>query len=147
MNGSDSKAELTVEAVACNLEKVTSFVDERLEMVECPVKVQMKIDIAVDEIFSNIAHYAYCPKTGMVTVQVQVLKEPLTVCITFIDQGTPYNPLSEPDPDTSLSVEERQIGGLGIYLVRKSMDDVSYDYRDGENILTIKKGIPNKSSE
>lgn len=141
MTGSDSKAELTVEAVVDNLEKVTSFVDERLGMVECPVKVQMKIDIAVDEIFSNIAHYAYCQETGMVTVRVEVLKEPMTACITFIDQGTPYNPLSLPDPDISLSAEERQIGGLGIYMVRRSMDDVSYEYREGKNIFAIKKGI------
>ena len=146
MKESDSKAELTVEAVIANLEKVTAFVDERLEEVECPVKVQMKIDIAIDEIFSNIAHYAYCPETGMVTVQVKFIKEPLTACITFIDQGIPYNPLSEPEPDTSLTTEERQIGGLGIYLVRKSMDEVCYEYRDGENILTIKKGI-NKEME
>lgn len=141
MNESDSKAELTVESVVDNMEKVTSFVDERLETVECPVKVQMKIDIAIDEIFSNIARYAYSPKTGLVTVQIEVLKEPLTACITFIDQGTPYNPLSEPDPDTSLPVEERQIGGLGIYMVKKSMDDVSYEYREGKNILTIKKRL------
>lgn len=141
MSGSDVKAELTVKAVVENLEKVISFVDEILETVECPVKVQMKIDIAVDEIFSNIAHYAYCPQTGMVTVQVEVLKEPWTVCITFIDQGIPYNPLSMPEPDTSSSVEERQLGGLGIYMVRKSMDDVSYEYRERENILTIKKGF------
>ena len=141
MNESDSKAELTVESVVDNMEKVTSFVDERLETVECPVKVQMKIDIAFDEIFSNIARYAYSPKTGLVTVQIEVLKEPLTACITFIDQGTPYNPLSEPDPDTSLPVEERQIGGLGIYMVKKSMDDVSYEYREGKNILTIKKRL------
>lgn len=141
MSKSELRAELTVEAVDDNLEKVTSFVDEILEMVECPVKVQMKIDIAIDEVFSNIAHYAYCPETGMVTVQVEVIREPLTACITFIDQGTPYNPLSVPEPDTSLSVEERQIGGLGIYLVRKSMDDVSYEYREGKNILTINKKL------
>ena len=141
MSGSDVKAELTVKAVVENLEKIISFVDEILETVECPVKVQMKIDIAVDEIFSNIAHYAYCPQTGMVTVQVEVLKEPWTVCITFIDQGIPYNPLSMPEPDTSSSVEERQLGGLGIYMVRKSMDAVSYEYRERENILTIKKGF------
>lgn len=141
MSGSDVKAELTVKAVVENLEKVISFVDEILETVECPVKVQMKIDIAVDEIFSNIAHYAYCPQTGMATVQVEVLKEPRIVCITFIDQGIPYNPLPMPEPDTSSSVEERQLGGLGIYMVRKSMDDVSYEYREGENILTIKKGF------
>lgn len=141
MKESDAKAELTVEAVVNNLEKVTSFVDERLEAVECPLKVQTKIDIAVEEIFSNIAHYAYFPKTGMVTVQVEILMEPLTACITFIDQGIPYNPLSELDPDISLSVEERQFGGLGIYLVKKSMDVVFYKYREGKNILTIKKGI------
>lgn len=139
MNGSESKTELTVEAVDENLEKVTAFVDEGLEEVGCPPKVQMKINIAIDEIFSNIAHYAYCPETGMVTVQVEILKEPLTACITFIDRGIPYNPLSEPDPDISLSASDRQIGGLGIYLVRKSMDEVSYEYREGKNILTIKK--------
>lgn len=141
MNRSNSKVELTVEAVVDNLGKVTTFVDEKLEEVECPAKVKIKINIAIDEIFSNIAHYAYCPKTGMVTVQVEVLKEPLTACITFIDQGIPYNPLSIPAPDISLPMEERQIGGLGIYLVRKIMDDVSYEYREGENILTIKKEI------
>lgn len=141
MKENDSKAELTVEAVVDNLGIVTSFVDKRLEAVECPAKVQMKINIAIDEIFSNIAYYAYCPGTGMVTVQTEILEEPLTACITFMDQGMPYNPLSVPDPDISLSVEERQIGGLGFYLVRKSMDDVSYEYRGGENILTIKKRI------
>ena len=111
MNGSEPKAELTVEAVVDNLGKVISFVDEKHEMAKCPVKVQMKIDIAIDEIFSNISHYAYSPKTGMVTLQVEVLKEPSTICITFIDQGIPFNPLSIQEPDTSLSAEERQSGG------------------------------------
>lgn len=141
MNGSDAKAVLTVEAATYNLEKVISFVDERLEEAECPAKVQMKINIAIDEIFSNIAQYAYSPNTGLVTVQVEIIKEPLSACITFIDRGTPYNPLSEPDPDISLSAKDRQIGGLGIYLVKKSMDDVSYEYLEGKNILTIKKAI------
>lgn len=141
MKESDEKAELTVEAVLDNLELVTSFVDERLEAVECPGKVQAKIHIAIDEIFSNIAHYAYCPKTGMVTVQVEVVRDPLTLYITFIDQGIPYNPLSMPDPDISLPAEERRIGGLGIYMVRNSMDDVSYEYRNGKNILTITAGM------
>lgn len=141
MSGSDVVADLTVEAVTHNLEKVTSFVDERLEVAACPLKVQMEINIAIDEIFSNIAHYAYCPGTGMVTVRIEIMKEPLTACISFIDQGIPYNPLSAPNPDISLSAEERQLGGLGIYLVRRSMDEVSYEYQEGENILTIKKRL------
>lgn len=140
------KAELTVEAAACNLERITSFVDEMLDRVECPVKVKMKLDIAVDEILSNIIQYAYYPATGTVTVRLEILREPLTACVTFIDQGTPYNPLTAKEPDVSLSAEDRQVGGLGIYLVRKSMDEVSYEYEAGKNILTIKKRLCEEGS-
>lgn len=139
MFGSEEKKELTVEATVDNLEKVTSFVNEQLENLSCPMKAQMQIDIAIDELFSNIAYYAYQPKTGNATVQIEVVNEPLAVVITFIDEGTPYDPLSRENPDTSLSAEERQIGGLGIYMVRKSMDEISYEYREGKNILKIKK--------
>ncbi|MDY3910065.1 MAG: ATP-binding protein [Eubacterium sp.] len=139
MFGSEEKQELTVEATVDNLEKVTSFVNEQLENLSCPMKAQMQIDIAIDELFSNIAYYAYQPKTGNATVQIEVVNEPLAVVITFIDEGTPYDPLSRENPDTSLSAEERQIGGLGIYMVRKSMDEISYEYREGKNILKIKK--------
>lgn len=139
MNENELKTELTVKAAIINLEKVTSFVNNKLEENECPVKVQMQIDIAIDEIFSNIAHYAYSSEIGMVTIQVEVTKQPLAVCITFIDSGIPYNPLLQTEPDTSLSAEERQIGGLGIFLVRKSMDDVIYEYKEGNNILKLKK--------
>ena len=139
MYGSEERKELTVEATVDNLEKVTSFVNEQLENLSCPMKAQMQIDIAIDELFSNIAYYAYQPKTGNATVQIEVVNEPLAVVITFIDEGTPYDPLSRENPDTSLSAEERQIGGLGIYMVRKSMDEISYEYREGKNILKIKK--------
>ena len=139
MYGSEEKKELTVEATVDNLEKVTSFVNEQLENLSCPMKAQMQIDIAIDELFSNITYYADQPKTGNATVQIEVVNEPLAVVITFIDEGTPYDPLSRENPDTSLSAEERQIGGLGIYMVRKSMDEISYEYREGKNILKIKK--------
>lgn len=105
------------------------------------MKVQMQVDIAIDELFSNIAHYAYNPETGSATVQVEVTEDPLAVVITFIDHGTPYDPLAKEDPNTKLSAEERQIGGLGIYMVKKTMDDVSYEYKDGRNILKIKKNL------
>lgn len=133
--------ELTTEAAVENIEKVTAFVDEQLEALDCPMKAQMQIDIAIDELFGNIAHYAYNPKVGPATVRVEVVENPLAVVITFIDQGVPYDPLAKDDPNVTLSAEERDVGGLGIYMVKKSMDEISYEYRDGQNILKIKKNI------
>ena len=133
--------ELTVEAKIENIEAVTDFVNEQLEALDCPMKAQMQIDIAIDELFGNIAHYAYNPEIGKATVRVEVTQDPLAVVITFIDNGVPYDPLAKTDPDTTLSAEEREIGGLGIYMVKKSMDEITYDYKDGQNILKIKKRI------
>ena len=101
----------------------------------------MQIGLAGEEIFVNIANYAYSPQEGPATVRVQTDSEKSTVDITFIDHGVPYDPLAKQDPDVTLSAEQRAIGGLGIFMVKKSMDDVTYEYRDGHNILTIKKGI------
>ena len=133
--------ELTIAATVENIETVTDFVNEQLESLDCPMKAQMQIDIAIDELFGNIAHYAYNPEVGSATVRVEVIEDPLAVTITFIDNGVPYDPLAKADPDTTLSAEEREIGGLGIYMVKKSMDDITYEYKDGQNILTIKKKI------
>ena len=133
--------ELTVVATVENIETVTDFVNEQLEALDCPMKAQMQIDIAIDELFGNIAHYAYNPEIGKATVRVEVIEDPLAVTITFIDNGVPYDPLAKADPDTTLSAEERGIGGLGIYMVKKSMDDITYEYKDGQNILAIKKNL------
>ena len=133
--------ELTIEADVNNLEKVLAFVDEQLEVHDCSPKIQMQIDVAVEELFVNIAHYAYNPEIGAATVRVEIQPEPLAVLITFIDNGVPYDPLAKEDPDITLSAEERQIGGLGIYMVKKSMDDITYEYKDGKNILSIKKEL------
>ena len=133
--------ELTVEAKIENIEAVTDFVNEQLEALDCPMKAQMQIDIAIDELFSNIAHYAYNPEIGQATVRVEVVEDPLSVVITFIDNGVSYDPLAKADPDTTLSAEERDIGGLGIYMVKKSMDEIAYEYKDGQNILKIKKNL------
>ena len=133
--------ELTIEAKTSNIEAVTDFVNEQLEALDCPMKAQMQIDIAIDELFSNIAHYAYNPEIGQATVRVEVIEDPLAVTITFIDNGVPYDPLAKADPDTTLSAEERDIGGLGIYMVKKSMDEIAYEYKDGQNILKIKKNL------
>ena len=133
--------ELTVEAVVENIKVVTAFVDEQLEVLLCPMKAQMQIDIAIDELFGNIVNYAYGTTTGNATVRMEVQEKPLAVILTFIDQGIPYDPLKKEDPDISLSAEEREIGGLGIFMVKKTMDDISYEYSNGKNILSIKKNI------
>ena len=133
--------ELTITATIENIATVTAFVDEQLEALNCPIKAQMQIDIAIDELFGNIAHYAYNPDVGEATVRVEVQEDPMAVIITFIDNGVAYDPLKQADPDTSLSAEARQIGGLGIFMVKKSMDKISYRYNEGQNILTIVKNI------
>lgn len=131
--------EIKCEAVLENLEKVTDFVDEELEALDCPMKVLFQINVAIDEIFSNIAQYAYRPTVGPVTVQVEAMEDPTAIVITFIDNGVPYDPLAKDDPDISLPADERETGGLGIYLVKKTMDDLTYQYKDSSNVLKIKK--------
>ncbi len=134
-----SMKEITVEAKVEKLEDVLSFVDELLSVYDCPMKTQIQIDVAVEEIFVNIAHYAYAPDTGMAEVAAEVSGDPGCLTITFKDSGVPYDPLEKEDPDITLNAEERQIGGLGIYMVKQSMDEVDYKYEDGKNIFTIKK--------
>ena len=99
----------------------------------------MHFYIDIEEHFFNISEYAYYPETGPATVRVEVTEEPISVIITFIDHGVPYDPLKQEDPDISLSAEERSIGGLGVFMVKKTIDEISYEYRDGKNILRIRK--------
>lgn len=133
--------ELTVTAAVDQIETVTEFVNEQLEALDCPMKAQIQIDVAIDELFSNIARYAYAPGTGTVTVRVASEEGAAVVSVSFVDQGMPFDPLAAEDPDTSLSAEEREIGGLGIFMVKKTMDEVSYEYKDGQNVLTIRKRL------
>ena len=133
--------EMTIAATVENIWAVTDFVNEQLEALDCPMRAQMQIDIAIDELFGNIAHYAYNPDVGEATVRVEVAEEPLSVIITFIDGGVPYDPLTAEEPDTTLSAEERAIGGLGIFMVKKSMDEIAYRYENGRNILSIRKTL------
>ncbi len=130
---------LTIDAKTERLDDVLDFVDARLEGWECPMKTITQINIAVEEIFVNIAHYAYAGGEGEAAIGIRRLGDEAE--IIFTDSGTPYNPLEREDPDVTLSAEERQIGGLGIYIVKKSMDAVSYKYSSNKNILTIRKRI------
>lgn len=133
--------ELKVEAKVDNLTTVLEFIDELLEQMECGMKTQMQIDVAVEEMFVNVASYAYGDDVGMATIVVDERQNPHAVAITIIDTGVPYDPLAKEDPDVTLSANERQIGGLGIYMVKKSMDDVLYEYTDGQNIFTMIKNL------
>ena len=135
------KREITLPATVENIETVTDFINEHLDEYGCSMKVQMQIAIVIDEIFSNIAHYAYAPSTGDVTVSVDINKESDTIVLSFVDRGIAYDPLKKEDPDVTLSAEERQIGGMGIFMVKKLMDDVTYEYVDGCNILMVYKKI------
>ncbi len=131
---------LTIEAKIEKLPKVLAFLDEVLEEAECNMKAQMQLDIAVEEIYVNIASYAYEGKDGMADIEIDISADRVA-SVRFFDSGVPYDPLKKPDPDVTLSADERAIGGLGIFMVKKSMDDMSYEYKDGMNVLTIKKQI------
>ena len=131
--------QLTIKADISQLDQVLAFADDILEGVDCPEEAKIQIDIAIEEIFINIARYAYPDGEGYVGIEVKADSSAGSVQIVFKDEGVPYNPLENKDPDISLSAEERPIGGLGIFMVRKSMDDVSYEYKDGKNRLTIRK--------
>lgn len=133
--------ELTLLATVENLPQVMAFLEQHLEEADCPLKVQMQITVAAEEIFVNIASYAYAPEQGEATVRLEITGEPSAVSVTFIDRGVPFDPLARPDPDISLSADDRGIGGLGIYMTKKTMDDVRYEYLDGQNVLTLVKYI------
>ncbi len=126
-------------ASIADISTVTEFVESELEKLDCPMNISMKLSVAIDEIFSNIVYYAYEGGSGPVTVEVRPQAEPLGVTLVFEDEGVPYNPLAKQDPDVSLSADDRAIGGLGILIVKKFMDDVSYEYKKGKNVLSLYK--------
>jgi anti-sigma regulatory factor (Ser/Thr protein kinase) len=132
---------ITVKATKENMTAVMAFLDEELEKADCMIKAQTQVDVAVDEVYTNIASYAYPSVVGDATIEFEVDDATGIASITFRDQGIPYNPLEKEDPDINLPAEERPIGGLGIFLVRKLMDEVLYRYENGSNILTIRKKI------
>ncbi len=134
-------AEIVVEASAEKLEEVLEFINGQLEERECSMKLINQVDLAVEEIYMNIANYAYNPVTGEANVRCEITENPLQVTIGFADSGTPYNPLERDDPDVTASAEDRRIGGLGVYLVKQLMDEIDYQFEDGKNVLTIKKTI------
>ena len=145
--GDKNMQEKTLDATIENIDVITDFINEQLELSGCPLKAQTQIDVAIDEIFSNIARYAYQSKVGQATVRIEMFEDPKSVAITFIDSGIPFNPLEMKDPDTSAKAEVREVGGLGVYIVKKSMDKVSYENKDGKNILRIQKNYETEAKK
>ena len=130
--------ELLIDAKTENLGTVLEFIEAALAASDCPMKLQKQIAIAVEEIFVNIAHYAYKPEIGDATIRIIVGDE---VVIEFEDSGNPYNPLEKINPDVTLDAHEREIGGLGIFMVKNIMDTVDYRHEAGKNLLTIRKTL------
>ena len=137
---SNTYRELTLPAEIDRLPEVLSFVEEQLEEIGCPMKAQMQVSVAVEEVYVNIASYAYAPDTGMATIRL-ALTEEQAVTITFIDSGVAFNPLEKEDPDVSLPAEEREIGGLGIFMTKKTMEEVRYERLGDNNVLTLIKRV------
>ena len=140
-NMAENYKEWSAPAELEKLPELIAFLEQQLEAADCPPKTQMQISMASEEIFVNIANYAYAPGTGNATVRMSCGGDPATATITFIDRGVPFNPLQREDPDVTLAAEEREIGGLGIFMTKKTMDDVRYEYKDGQNRLTLVKKL------
>lgn len=141
MMETDTARELVVEAQVDNLPKVNAFVDEVVSPLMPSVKEQLQLELAVEEIFVNISNYAYGERVGQAIIKARALNSPKAVELVFQDEGIPYNPLKRADPDPDEALEDRKMGGWGIFLVKKNVDEVSYAYEAGKNILTIRKKI------
>lgn len=143
MNINEKVQEITLPASLESYDELMAFLESVLEEADCPMKVQISISIAVEEIFTNVAQYAYCDEDiggkGIVIMQITELEDPKGIRIVLEDHGIPFNPLEKEDPDISQSAEMRDIGGLGIYMVKKSMDMTSYHYADNTNIFCMEK--------
>ncbi len=133
--------EIEIPAVVEKLPEVKTLIERGLRGTGCSNGTLKQIHVAAEEVFVNIAHYAYAPGTGTAVIRMELTESPLTAVITFTDRGIPYNPLENEDPEITLSVNQRKIGGLGIFLTKATMDSVEYARRDGQNILTIRKEI------
>ena len=124
-----------------SLSDVLGFVDRMLDSFACPMKIQMAVCVAIEEVFVNVAHYAYGAGEGDMCLGIGFDEESRTVTFRMTDKGIPFDPLQKPDPDITLSAEDRDIGGLGIFIAKKTMDSIHYAYENGENILTMIKKL------
>ncbi len=130
---------ITVKSTMDQLEPVTAMVTDFLDAQDCSKRIKHQMCVVVDEIFSNIVNYAYVPEVGDVHVEISCGAQPASIDVSFADSGKPFNPLQCTDPDVSLEADEREIGGLGIMMVKRLVDEMRYEYRNCQNVLTVKK--------
>ena len=147
MTGSQNTEEITLPSVQESIPQAAEYIRGRLVSFGCPLKMQLQFAIVADEICSNICKFAYPDESGTMTVRLTLgsapgrEQGPPSVFLSFIDQGIPYNPLSAPAPDITLSAKERKLGGLGVHITKHLMDDAVYEYKDGRNILRLRKDL------
>lgn len=134
-------AELKIKAKNENLEYVIAFIEDEMSKTTCSMPILMKIELSIEELFINVASYAYEEGDGDAIIRIEIFDNPDRAVFTLIDNGTPYNPLTREDPDVTLSAENRAIGGLGVFLVKKNMDEYSYEYKNNQNIMTLVKNF------
>lgn len=133
--------QIIVPAEVEKLHEIRTFVEDALAEAACPAKARMQLSLAAEEAFVNIARYAYGQRRGTVTVSVDIAGSPPRAVLVFSDRGIPHNPLQKPDPDMSLPAGQRKIGGLGVYIMKQSVDDAHYRFENGQNILTLVKRL------
>ncbi len=132
---------ITVPAHDNDPDPIVEFVEERLSHHDCSPKALYQIQVAIEEILVNIVSYAQLAEDDHIEVRCEVLDGPLRVVLQFLDGGVPFDPLEREDPDTSPEALMENEGGLGIFMVKQMMDEVSYAYEGGKNTLTIQKGL------
>lgn len=130
---------IIVDAKKDSIERITDCVNELLDSASCPVKERVQIDLAIDEMLSNVINYAYEGQVGEIAVSMLVSDDKAQIVLTFEDSGVPFDPTRTADPDITLSAEDRKIGGLGIFMVKKTMDKMEYQFKDGKNVLRLVK--------
>ena len=132
---------ITVPAKIENLQKVFNFVNMQLNSVAYNMKSRLQLELSIEEAYVNISKYAYESDEGKVEILSRVDEDPLQITVKFMDSGIPYNPLKNEDPDIYTNTEEKELGGLGIFLIKKNVDNIGYEYLNGKNILTIQKKL------
>lgn len=133
--------EISIVAIMQNSDLVVDFITDILDSIDCKVLIKNQILITVEELYANVAKYAYAGRIGMVTIRCALIPERQLMIIQFADAGKPFNPLLHDEPDIKAGLRERKVGGLGIFIAKKSVDKIMYHHKEGKNIVTLVKKI------
>jgi len=132
---------IELDATLENWKSVKNFLKEILVEKNCSRDDERTLQMAIEEIYCNIVNYAYAPHVGKVKIVGHFENDECVIILQFIDEGKPFNPLEKDEPDFTIAPEDREVGGFGIFIVREMVDNMSYEYKDRKNILTLKKNL------